>query len=52
MHTHLVQKEGILGVGEGWEEKVKCVDGGGDEEKQNNCEMVRTEKRKHQILPL
>ena len=41
-----------LGVGEGWEEKLKCVDGGGDEEKQNNCEIVRIEKRKHQILPL
>lgn len=41
-----------LGVGEGWEEELKCVDGGGDEEKQNNCEIVRIEKRKHQILPL
>ena len=41
-----------LGVGEGWEEKLKCVDGGGDEEKQNNCEIVRIEKREHQILPL
>lgn len=52
MHTHPVQKRRDLGVGEGWEEKLKCVDGGGDEEKQNNCEIVRIEKREHQILPL
>lgn len=38
-----------LGVGE---EKLKCVDGGGGEEKQNNCEIVRIEKREHQIFPL
>lgn len=35
-----------LGVGEDWEEKLKCVDGGGDEEEQNNCKVVRIEKKK------
>lgn len=39
-------KKRDLGVGEGWEEKLKCVDGGGDKEKQNNCEISKDRKKK------